>query len=234
MACKKYAGWVTDCAVGQLSALRKAELMAHVRDCAACREALERARQAAELADRGMELLVDGEPSAQFAVRLRSRMAEELPAGVGWTRRLTVAAGVALCVALVGVAAVNYLKRDARPVPAPAPSVSAVSSGSVKQAGTATGAIAATERRHVKQARLHRREAILDRPKVLVQPGQMAALDQFYEALRRQQAAGARAIALGDDADEPIKVPPIGVKPLELRPTKVPTVSHFADSWRGL
>ena len=234
MACKKYAGWVTDCALGQLAASRKAELMAHVRDCADCREALERARQAAELADRGVELLVAGEPSAQFAARLRSRIAEESPTRIGLTRRLAVAASVALCLALVGVAAVNYLKGDARPAPAPAPRVSAVPSGSVKQARTATGAVAAIERRRVKQARLRRREAASAGARVLVQPGQMAALDELYEALQREQDAGARAVGLGGDADEPIKIPPIAVKPLELQPIEVPTVSIFGDSWPGL
>ncbi len=231
MACKKYAGWVTDGALGQLPPWRQSELTAHVRDCAACREELERVRQAAELADRGMESLVEGEPSAQFGAGLRSRIAEESPTSTDLTRRLAIAASVALCLALFGTAAMRYLERSARPVQAPR--VSAVSSGSVEHVRAGNRATAAVARPRAMQARLHRREAASVGSEVLVQPGQMAALDEFYEALRRQQAAGARAIALRDDGDQPMKIAPIAVKPLEVKPIKVPSVADFSGSWGG-
>jgi hypothetical protein len=231
MACEKYADWLTECALGELPASRQSEIMGHVRDCAVCRDALERAQQAAKLVDEGMKLLVGGEPSPQFAARLRSRIADESRIGAAWTRRVAVAGSVVLCLALVGVAAMRYLKRG--PELAPQPSVSAVSSGAVNKARPASATVATTGARGTRKTGLHQRMRVLARPEVLVEPGQLAALDRFYEALQRYQAAGARAIALRDDSDQPMNVEPIAVKPLGVQPIKMPTVSSSTDSWPG-
>jgi anti-sigma factor RsiW len=75
MSCEKYSGWMTDAALGELRGKREPELLAHAMECEACREALSHATKVREFVERGIEALVEEEPSPQFATRLRRRIA---------------------------------------------------------------------------------------------------------------------------------------------------------------
>jgi len=77
MSCEKYAGWMTDAALDELRAERESEVLAHAMECDACRAALRHARTVRAFVDRGVESLVTGEPSLQFAAHLRRRIAHE-------------------------------------------------------------------------------------------------------------------------------------------------------------
>lgn len=231
MDCEKYAKCMIDSALGQLPPSREAELIAHMSDCAACRQAFKRAKQAAELVDRGMELLVEDEPSPQFAARLHARMAEEPRIGSFWARQFPIAASVLLFVSVVAVVAMTYRKRvtDRRSEPSVASLASRAASG--VNAGARPFVALRTLRPRV--SRSHARVSMAGQPEVLVAPGEMAALGRFDEALQRYQAAGARLAAQHDDADQPMKLERLEVSPLEVKPIEVPTIPEFTDSSGG-
>jgi anti-sigma factor RsiW len=101
MSCEKYSDWMTHAAFGDLPAEREPELLAHAMECAACREALAHARAVHDFVDRGIESLVAGEPSPQFATHLRRRIAQECePLRSPWTAWAPVSA-CALALAVV-------------------------------------------------------------------------------------------------------------------------------------
>lgn len=231
MDCEKYAKCMIDSALGQLPPSREAEVIAHMSDCAACRQAFERAKQAAELVDRGMELLVEGEPSPQFAARLRARMAEEPRIGSFWARQFPIAAGVLLFVSVVAVVAMTYRERVT--YRRSEPSVASLASGATSSVGAGARPFVALRTLRPRVSRSHMRISMAARPEVLVEPGQMAALDRFYEASRREQAAGARATTVRDDSDQPMNIEPMAAKPLEVEPIDMPAVSDFTDAWPG-
>jgi hypothetical protein len=68
---------VRDLALGEIHPQDELALLAHVAECEACREAYNQAGALCSFVDRGVEKLVAGEPSPQFGVRLRARLAEE-------------------------------------------------------------------------------------------------------------------------------------------------------------
>jgi anti-sigma factor RsiW len=233
MACKEYAALLADCALGQLPPSRESALMTHVNNCAACREALQRAQSASALVYEGMNLLVAGEPSPQFSAHLRARIADESPAGGLLLRRLSIAASILLCAALCALGAMSYLKRDTHP--APTPNVSPVSSGSrfAGDATPATSPVARTEEHLPTKLRLHQRKPVAPAPKVLVEPGQMAALAQYVEALQRYQAAGVQMVVRREDENSLLATRPIEIPPLQIQPIRVPKIQDATDSWQG-
>ena len=77
MDCERYQNWLSDAALGALDRSRESELRAHVEDCAGCRTALERERMLVAAIDRGVAAHLAAEPSANFAARLKARLAEE-------------------------------------------------------------------------------------------------------------------------------------------------------------
>ena len=77
MDCKRYQNWLSDAALGALDRSRESELRAHVERCAGCRAALERERMLVAGIDRGVAAHLAAEPSADFAARLKMRLAKE-------------------------------------------------------------------------------------------------------------------------------------------------------------
>src|SRR5690348_6590053 len=100
-SCEKYSKWIDGAAVGALEPKRERELLAHISTCEACREAYQHGREIAALIDGGVQSLVAGEPSAQFATRLRARIAEEQPIRrFVWLTWKPISAGLVGAVAL--------------------------------------------------------------------------------------------------------------------------------------
>ena len=113
MSCEKYSGWLTDSALGELRAEREPELLAHAMECEACREALGHARAVREFVDRGVESLVAGEPSPQFATNLRRRVAQESqPLRSPWAAWAPVIAGALALVAVLAIMATRIPHHD--------------------------------------------------------------------------------------------------------------------------
>ena len=125
---------IRDLALGEIHPQDELALLAHVAECEACRDAYNQAGTLRSLVDRGVEKLVGGlresEPSPQFAVRLRARLAAE-PAPGRWnlnalqmwdsaTRRpLYYVAGTAAVALLIAFAMNSWMHRERSTPPAP-------------------------------------------------------------------------------------------------------------------
>jgi hypothetical protein len=215
MACKKYAGWLTHVALGQLfPASRYSELVAHLGNCESCREDYQRTQTAVSLADQAVSALTSGEPSSQFASRLRARIANEsAPDRSAWAVRIPIVASVLIFIAIVGIAAAKWVERGAarRPLPVVAsiPSEPATAATSATRPGTAD--------RMTTSVRVHPHAAVRQRtPDVLVAPGQMQALLRLAEITRHRRGRAAIEVARHDDFVQSLEVTPLEIQPLDV------------------
>lgn len=150
MSCQKYSGWLTDAALGELRADCELELLVHAAECDACREALNHAREVHQFIDRGVESLVAGEPSPNFATNLRRRIAQESePQQPPWMAWAPVAAG-ALVLALVLAITVAHLQVHSEVNPSVASAMAPVSvpSEAAKASTASPQIVKRTESKH--------------------------------------------------------------------------------------
>ena len=228
---------INDFALGELSPKSELDLLAHVAECEACREAYDHAKAVRSLVDRGVETLVAGEPSPQFVTRLRARIAAE-PAPErwsweGWTiwetasrQPLSYAAGAMV---LATILAVLVLGLPRRHVSAPSvaevpPSISP--SPSVATDSPKTSAIPEQPRKKLASVPAPslriRRE-----PEVLVPKGELLAVARFYEAVHSTPVDSEQLYAAQQEPQKPLELKPIEITPLE------PLETPVADSEKG-
>lgn len=69
--------------------------------------------------------------------------------------------------------------------------------------------------RKLNARRIERQRAAPEIPEVIVEPGQMAAVMQFAQALKNGQIDGAKLLADLKAADQPLKIKPLVIAPLE-------------------
>ncbi len=215
MACKKYAGWLTHAALGQLFApSRYSELVAHLGNCESCREDFQRTQTALSLADRVVDALTSGEPSSQFVPRLRARIANESArVRSAWTARVPIAASALIFIAIVGITAAKWIERDA--ARAPLAVVASIPSEPAIATSSAVRAAAAAQKTPSMRGNPH--AASRQRtPDVLVAPGQMEALLRLAEITQHRRARAAIEIARHDEFVQSLEVTPLEIKPLEV------------------
>ncbi|MGA7064281.1 MAG: hypothetical protein WA785_16280 [Candidatus Acidiferrales bacterium] len=224
MSCGKYSGWLTDAALGELAAGREPELLAHVMECEACREALGHARKVREFVDRGVESVVAGEPSPGFEMRLRRRIAREA-CPVEWDGKAwaPLAAGaLTVAVFLIFITARVAHRRDGNAgvassvsttVPTVASSTAPVESAANVRGARATGTARSTERA------VHARGTSARTPIIIVPKGQLAAAARLSEAIKSGRVDGTQLLAVQRDYRQPLDVKPIEIAPLETAPS---------------
>jgi hypothetical protein len=217
MSCEKYSGWMTDAALGELGAEREPELLSHAMECQACREALSHATRVRELVERGIESLVDGEPSPQFLTGLRRRIAQEphpvQSPGMAWT---PVAAGVlTLAVLLAVLVARTPSQHGSDPSVASSPSAAGSSPGALAASGLpgSNPQIAASKSTSERLPRAHRANAGL--PQIIVPKGQLLAAARLSEAINSGRVDGSELLAAQQEYEKPLEVKPIEIVPLE-------------------
>jgi hypothetical protein len=217
MACEKYAGWMTEAALGELHPGREAELLLHAGDCDACREAYNQAKAVARAVDRSVESLVAGEPSEQCAGRLRARISDE-PGPVRWiwaggtvlapkSRRLFAVAAGTLALATLLLSVLARLPEHNNPAPTVALSSGASPETLLPQAPPQPRSMNPPQLRAVSQVR----PFVLARssePEVLVRPGQLEATMQFAEAIRTGRVNGAQVLAAEQVLDKLLETEP--------------------------
>ncbi|MGA2845764.1 MAG: zf-HC2 domain-containing protein [Candidatus Acidiferrales bacterium] len=235
MDCQKKSEQMTarinDLALGELSPKSELELLAHVAECEACREAYDHARAVRTVVDRGAETLVAGEPSPQFITRLRARIAAE-PAPRRWscdvwriweqgTRQRLAYAASAVVLATLLIAAVTGLphRRVSTPtvaevVPSTTPSLHA----------TAAFPKATTIQDHSRKEVTSRSvpsPRIRREPEVMVPKGELLAVVKFYEAVHNTPVDNEELYAAQEEPQKPLEVKPIEITPLEPLETPV-------------
>jgi hypothetical protein len=234
MSCEKYTGWMTDAPLGELRAEREPELLAHAMNCDACREALHHATKVRELVERGVESLVEGEPSPQFVMRLRRRIAEEpRPVQSYWTAWAPIAAG-ALVLAMFLAIVVARIPLRHGPEPSVASSLKPIPSSPDTAAPSAASPLKAR-----KAADKRAPERVLSAstpnaglPKIIVPKAQLSAAAQLSEAINSGRVDGDQLLAAQREYEKPLDVKPIEIAPLESpslpedieRPAVAPTI----------
>jgi hypothetical protein len=223
MTCEKHSGrmadWTTDAALGRLLPAQEAELVAHVGECDACREAYRHAREVAAAVDRGVEALVSGKLSPYFATRLRARVAaERITPRSNWLVWAPVAAGVLALLVLVAVLlsrSPNRTDSDARVAVKTPVAVPEVVKGASGQSLPRT---LANPHRAVVPGRAHGRDNF---PEVLVPRDQLFAALQLGDAVSGGHIDAEHLVAVQNEITKPLEVRPIEIAPLEsseLRP----------------
>jgi anti-sigma factor RsiW len=235
MDCQKKFEQITermsDLALGKLNPKSELELLAHVAECGACREAYNRAEAVRSLVDRGVETLVAGEASPQFMTRLRGRIAAEpVPERWSWDawriwehasrQPLSYAAGA---VALATIVAVLVMGLPHRHISAPSvaevpPTISVypiVAADSPK-----TTAIPEQPRKKLASVPAPS-PRIRREPEVLVPKGELLAVVQFYEAVHSTPVDSEQLYAAQQEPQKPLELKPIEITPLEPLETPV-------------
>ena len=218
MACEKYSGWMTEAALGALAAERDSELRAHVVECESCRSAQEAASALVSAMDAAAARLVAGEPSPQFAARLRARIAEE-PSPRAWTLltwpRMTAVAGVvAVLVAVLMIRSPERVSRRATTATETAASAGAPGAQTRPSAGVAHGTWRIAERSTVPPPpRTSAAPSLVF--EVLVPRGQMAEALELSAAVGDGRIDGAQLSALAQESAKPLELKAIQIAPMD-------------------
>ncbi len=212
MACETYGSRMTDAALGALPVYEQAELMAHVDACDACRGAYRRAREVATLVDRGVGSLVEGAPSPAFAVRLRARLAEEaIPAHGVWATRVAAAAG-AFALGAVLLLGTIHAVRGGHPAPT-------IVRGTLPPAPPEAGSLPTSGRanfiRPVVPSTVNTREVRANVPAVLIDPEQLAAVEEFASAVAAERVNGKEFVSEHQEIEEPLEIRTLDIPPLK-------------------
>jgi hypothetical protein len=218
MSCQKYSGWLTDAALGELRADCELELLVHAAECDACREALNHAREVHQFIDRGVESLVAGEPSPNFATNLRRRIAQESePQQPPWMAWAPVAAG-ALVLALVLAITVAHLQVHSEVNPSVASAMAPVSvpSEAAKASTASPQIVKRTESKHDPAPGVCARAATTALPEIIVPKGQLSAAVRLSAAIVTGRVDGNQLLAAEQEYGKPLEVKPIEIAPMEI------------------
>ena len=233
MACEKYSGSLTNLALGELHPQRERELLAHAGECGACREAFNHAKAVAAAVDRSVESLVAGQPSPQFAARLRARLTEErVPAPARWVAWAPAAAGALALVGLLVILMVRSPQRDGRGpaalesranhFPSPLAQVPPKSLPSVSRPQNASQSSPYwTHPPRAVAVKIPQPEI----PEILVPQGELAMALRFSEALVSGRVNGEQLLASQDEITKPLEVKPLEISPLETPKPIAPAAS---------
>jgi hypothetical protein len=229
MDCKKKSEQMTarinDLALGELSPKSELELLAHVAECEACRESYDHAKAVRSEVDRGVGKLVEGEPSAQFKVRLRARIAAE-PAPKPWSwdawriwdpasrQPLSYAVGAVVLATILAVLVIDLPRRHVS-----TPSVAEIMPTTSPSPNAATAfpnatAIPDHSRKEV-TSRSVPSPGIRREPEVLVPKGELLAVVRFYEAVHSTPVDNEQLYAAREEPQKPLELKPIEITPLE-------------------
>jgi hypothetical protein len=168
--------------------------------------------------DRGVESLVAGEPTPQFATNLRRRIAlESEPLR---SRRMAWAPIIAGALALTAVLA-TMVARVPRPSAANPSSASNLKSGPAPaETVTATAAspqiVKRAENVHDPAHSVRARAATTALPEIIVPQGQLAAAAQLSAAINSGRVDGNQLLAAQQDYEKPLEAKPVEIAPLEI------------------
>jgi hypothetical protein len=238
-SCEKYGDWMRDAALGALAQRRERELLAHVGECDACREAYELGCELVALVDHGVESLVAGEPSPHFDSRLRARIAEEPSAArSAWFTWRPAAAALALAALIAAVVFFRGSPQQANPRPTSAlirPESTAKASPSALNEPSPRSH-ASAERPMVAASGDSHRQLVAGHapprhePEVIVPPGQLEAIMQLAAEIRFGRIDGEQLVAADAQIKKPLDIAPIEIAPLEKPQSDVDAPAAPADS----
>jgi anti-sigma factor RsiW len=221
---------MTDAALGELRAEREPELLAHATECAACREALAHARAVRDFVDRGVESLVAGEPSPQFATNLRRRVTQESePLRSPWMAWAPVIAGaLALAVILAIMAARGPVHNGSNPGVASAMNPISAPPEAITSAAATSHNPEQTAGKPNSELGAQARKAAAARLEIIVPKGQLSAAAQLGAAINSGRVDGNQLLTAQRDYERPL-----AVKPIEIAPLEIPALDDAAEKPAG-
>lgn len=228
MSCERYRSWMTSAAADELPENRRTELENHARECAACRQELQRVRALLAAIDLGVTAQSAAAPSPRLIELVRRRIRDEAPVAPWWKARWVPAVACA-AVLIVAASAWTLWPRTGARNELTASSVVSSPTQAVRLAAAATTAkpkITAQGRgsmvtsmvalarpaRRLNARRIDRQRAapeVPEVPEVIVEPGQMEAVMRFAQELNSRQIDGAKLLADLKAADQPLKIKPL-------------------------
>ena len=226
MACEKYTDWLTEAALGALTPGREAELRLHAAACSDCHSEWEALRSLVAAVDRGVGAMVAGQPSPQFAARLRARIAEERePVAwplLTWPRfALATLAAAAVLIAVFLVRPQEWARRQT-----PTPATTAVRIAEPLPSGKVAAPERNLETTFVEPRRSAARaniQAAAFSMEVLVPKGQIAAALVLSAGVSVGKIDGAQLVRLAERSAEPLEL-----KTLDIRPLASPSAAQDA------
>jgi Putative zinc-finger len=224
MACEKYSGWMMDAALGGLRGEEEAELRAHIAGCAGCHAEWDAARALAAAVDGSVESLVAGEPSPQFAARLRTRLAEA-PAPAAWPLLLWprfAAAALVMAVMLIAVLMTRAPNRPGVMAPVAVNSSPATERSRVQETASTPERVAAVPPVAARRGGARHEGRYRSLPfEVLIQKGQLSAALLLSEGVSAGTIDGVQLVRLAEHSAQPLEV-----KTLEIQPLAVPSATE--------
>lgn len=227
MPCEKYSArmkdYLADAGLGTLPPDREAEAVAHFANCAACRDAFHQAQALYAAVDRGVGDLVSSEPSAQFQSRLRARLAAEPApsrARQFWPAWAPVAAGALAVAAVVFFALRTHSPRPTNPSASPTIANRIRPGTAPEVAVISPSQLAPAEPSHRAHSNRAARPA---EPEVLVEPGQLVAIEAYVEATRSGRVNGKEILAEQQQMESPLEIKPLEFAPLEKLDSDAPS-----------
>src|ERR1700691_5875334 len=212
---------INDSALGELSPKSELELLAHVAECEACREAFDQAKALRLVVDRGVETLIAAEPAPKRWSWDAWRIWEQVA-----RRPLSYGTGVVVLAALL-IAVVAGLPR--RRVSAPTVTEVVPTTPPSPHAATAVPKATTIPDHSRKEVTSHSvpSSRIRREPEVLVPKGELLAVVKFYEAVHNTPVDSERLYAAQQEPQKPLELKPIEIIPLE------PLEAPVADSDQG-
>ncbi|HKV28653.1 MAG TPA: zf-HC2 domain-containing protein, partial [Candidatus Acidoferrales bacterium] len=203
MSCERYRDWMTAAAAGDLQKNRRTELELHLNGCAGCRAEFQRVQILLNAIDFGVTAQTAAEPSLKLIESVRARIREESPVVAWWSARNARWIPAAACAAVLILAASIWTLWPRNQ--APRQLITSSVTPSIAQAGrTPLVSGAATPRitperneplaaflRPARKRNVRRIERRQEAPEIIVQPGQMRALELFVQVMNSRQVDGA-------------------------------------------
>jgi hypothetical protein len=212
MGCEKYSGRLTDAVLGGLPPQSKSELRKHVAVCGACRENLRHAEAIAAAVDGGMRRLVAGEPSTQFAARLRTQIADESASRefIRWRRVLAPAAAIVLT-GLATIAAIRVASHQSASL---VPPVNIASYDGVQNPVAVESDRESIARKPLTAKKRKAANPPSNQPEVLVPGGQLTLALQLQTALRGGRADGSGLVFAQREIEKPLEIRALAIQPM--------------------
>lgn len=209
MACEEYSILIKEEAFSGLNSERGNALREHLAQCVSCRNEFDHAKNIAKLLDSGVKMLVAGEPSPQFAARLRARIAEEpVQATFEWRAWIPVAASAFVLALLLVAVTIRTPRSGDRNVTTMAqiPRHSEVVVPARTESSAAEGGLMAPRSTHrTVQPRQH---------EVLVPPGQLAAVMQLAKALNSAHVEIEQTSHIDEQSEKSLEIEALHISPL--------------------
>jgi hypothetical protein len=242
MACDRYKKWVMGRAIAVPAAAKLAEVDAHVRECASCRELLDQERTRLEAIERSLVRSLSAAPSPGFEASLRGRLAEEMASpGRTWFLRALLTAGAIAAAFVLTFHPIRSFKhrasgRAVATIDRFGPTSAGSDSRNVDRAGPSRKFKIRNSR--LQKPTVRKALAVVRRPRreprhsmhgagpdlrVVVEPGQWTAVVQLYEAVRTGRVNEAALLA---KTAGPIKIKPIEISELKIAPLERARSDH--------